>query len=491
MPRGRTVRSGSLVPGSSAKLWPSLPAGSTLLKPSSKLSLRQLWLCEAIRLREEHAGPLEDAEANREARAGGGDLSLRIARRAQALARRDGQAQALQHWLQGARLALIVLLVVALFSGFGLAFAALGEGQRPVNVFWALGGLLGVNGLLLLGWLLGLLLLRNGGAPLGRIWLWLSEKLARDAKAVHLAPALLSLLGRRRLERWGLGLLVHGFWALTMLAALLALLLLLATRRYGFLWESTILGGDTFVALTHALGWLPALFGFPQPDATLVLASGDASMTAEAARQRWAGWLVGVVLVYGLLPRLLLLGFCLWRWRRGSAALALPLDAAGYLLLRPRLMPDHERLGIRDGDPGSVYQPAAGQGSAASQGALLVGVELAARQGWPPPLPAGVADGGVVDSREQRQQLLEQLSRFPVQRLAIACDPRRSPDRGSLALLGELSRCAAATRVWLLPAPAGEALDAVRLELWREALTRAGLAWTEDAPLTWLETGDE
>jgi hypothetical protein len=461
------------------------------LNQSFKPSLRQLWLCEAIRLREEHAGPLEDAEANRQARAGGGDLARRVVARAQSLARRDGQWQALQHGLQGARLALIVLLVAAVVSGVGLAFAALGDGQRPVNVFWALGGLLGVNGLLLLGWLLGLLLMRDGAAPLGRLWLWLSEKLARDAQALHLVPALLSLLQRRRLERWGFGLLVHGFWAVAMLSALVALLLLLATRRYGFLWESTILGGDTFVALTHALGALPALIGFPQPDASLVLASGDALMTAEAARQRWAGWLVGVVLVYGLLPRLLLLALCLWRWRRGSAALALPLDAPGYLLLRPRLMPDHERLGISDADPGTLFQPAAGQGGAASQGALLVGVELAARADWPPPLPAGVGDGGVLDSREQRRQLLEQLSRFPVQRLVIACDPRRSPDRGSLALLGELSRCAAATRVWLLPAPAGESLDVERLNDWRESLERAGLSWTEATPLNWLERGDE
>jgi hypothetical protein len=457
----------------------------------SNLSLRQLWLCETIRLREEHAGPLEDSETNRQARAAGGDLAQRIAHRAGLLARRDGQWQALRHWLQGARLAFVVLLVVAVASGFGLALAALGDGQRPVNVFWALGGLLGVNGLLLLGWLLGLLLMREGSAPLGRLWLWLSEKLARDAQALHLVPALLSLLRRRRLERWGLGVLVHGFWSAIMLTVLFALLLLLATRRYGFVWETTILGGDTFVALTHALGALPALFGFPQPDAGLIRASGDALLTDEAARQRWAGWLVGVVLVYGLLPRLLLMLFCLWRWRRGVAALELPLDAPGYTLLRPQLMPDHERLGVSDADPGEGYRPQAGQGASASQGALLVGVELDERRDWPPPLPPGVADGGVVDSREQRRQLLDQLSRFPVQRLAVACDPRRSPDRGSLALLGELSRSAAATRVWLLPAPSGETLDSARLGDWREALDRAGLAWTDAPPLDWLETGHD
>ncbi|MBU2322559.1 MAG: DUF2868 domain-containing protein, partial [Gammaproteobacteria bacterium] len=101
--------------------------------------LQRLWLCEAIRLREEHAGPLEDSEANRQARAQGSDLASRFQLRALWLAQRDGQQRPQQHWLQGARLALLLLALLALASGAGLAVAALGDGQRPVNVFWALG----------------------------------------------------------------------------------------------------------------------------------------------------------------------------------------------------------------------------------------------------------------------------------------------------------------------------------------------------------------
>ena len=103
--------------------------------------LQNLWLTETVRLREEHAGPLEDQEANRQARAAGGDLATRIHHRARRLAERDGLVEALRHWLQGARLALIVLAVFAIFSGAGLGFAALGDGRTPINVFWALGSL--------------------------------------------------------------------------------------------------------------------------------------------------------------------------------------------------------------------------------------------------------------------------------------------------------------------------------------------------------------
>ncbi|RMP35203.1 hypothetical protein ALQ23_101855, partial [Pseudomonas syringae pv. antirrhini] len=86
--------------------------------------LDTLWLTEAVRLREQQAGALDDQEANRRARAAGGDLTARITHRALGLAERDGMLAALHRWKQGARLALIVLAVLAVISGAGLAFAA-------------------------------------------------------------------------------------------------------------------------------------------------------------------------------------------------------------------------------------------------------------------------------------------------------------------------------------------------------------------------------
>jgi hypothetical protein len=452
--------------------------------------LRRQWLCEAVRLREEHEGLLEDGEANRRARAEGGDLPARIECRALLLANRDGLIGAQQQWLQGARLGLLLLALLALASGTGLAVAALGDGQAPVNVFYALGSLLGLNLLLLLGWLIGLLL-GGHGAGLGRLWLWLSETLARDRRALHIAPALLLLLQRQRLNRWLLGLIVHGLWLLLLCSALLWLLVLLSTRRYGFVWESTLLDGDTFVALTQALGALPSLLGFALPDAATIRASADTPVALDTARHAWAGWLVGVSLVYGLLPRLLLALFCLCQWRTGVARLTLDVQLTGYSLLRQRLLPDSERLGVCDGEPSQHYQPQFVGAASGSQGALLVAVELDERHPWPPRLAAAIADAGVIDSREQRRQLLDQLVRFPQARLVIACDPRRSPDRGSLALFAELARYAASTRIWLLPPAPGEGLDSQRLGDWHHALDELQLAHQDSSPLTWLETGHD
>ncbi|OPB18571.1 DUF2868 domain-containing protein [Pseudomonas fluorescens] len=453
--------------------------------------LHRLWLTETVRLREEHAGPLEDLEANRLARTAGGDLPTRIQQRALHLAERDGLTAALSRWLQGARLALVLLAVVAVISGAGLAFAALGNGLAPVNVFWALGSLLGLNLILLVSWALGLLFAGEHSASLGRLWLWLSEKLARDAKAAQLAPALLLLLQRQKLNRWAVGVLVNSLWLLALLSALVILLTLLATRRYGFVWETTILGADTFVAVTQALGTLPALLGFNVPTVEMIRASGDSALNIESARQAWAAWLVGVLLVYGLLPRLILALLCLWRWKRGRAALRLDLNLPGYAQLRERLMPSSERLGVNDVAPEHLHQVSGGVSELESDGALLVAIELDDQHPWPPKLPANVKNAGILDSRESRNKLLEQLSRFPPARLAIACDPRRSPDRGSLALIAELARSASDTRVWLLQAPPGQALDAERLGDWHAALQQLELSFADCAPLSWLETGHD
>ena len=453
--------------------------------------LHRLWLTETVRLREEHAGPLEDLEANRLARTTGGDLATRIQQRALHLAERDGLAAALSRWLQGARLALLLLAAVAVISGAGLAFAALGNGLAPVNVFWALGSLLGLNLILLISWALGLLFAGEHSASLGRLWLWLSEKLARDAKAAQLAPALLLLLQRQKLNRWAVGVLVNSLWLLALLSALVILLTLLATRRYGFVWETTILGADTFVAVTQALGTLPALLGFNVPTVEMIRASGDSALNIESARQAWAAWLVGVLLVYGLLPRLILALLCLWRWKRGRAALHLDLNLPGYAQLRERLMPSSERLGVNDVAPDHLHSISGGASELESDGALLVAIELDDQHPWPPKLPANVKNAGILDSRESRNKLLEQLSRFPPARLAIACDPRRSPDRGSLALIAELARSATDTRVWLLQAPPGQALDAERLGDWHAALQQLEVSFADCAPLTWLETGHD
>jgi hypothetical protein len=448
--------------------------------------LQTLWLCEAVRLREEHTGLLEDSEACRTARSTQGSLAQRVQARGLFLAKRDGLLSAMQHWLQGAKLALWILIVSALISGIVLAKTALSGSPLAINIFWALASLIGLNLLSLLAWCFSLIFSSQASSPLSQTWLWLSNKLARDAKAAQLAPALFVLLQRHHLLRWGVGRLLHGWWLITLCTALLSLLALLATRRYGFVWESTIVASDSFVMLVDSLGAPAAWLGFALPDSQLIRNSGIQALENEHARHIWASWLLGMLLIYGIVPRLVCSLLCEWRWRRGVSRLQLNVHDPIWQPLQQRVQPSSERLGVIDAAPAEQpHHPAGSQ--LAGQAAVIVAIELDDSISWPPELPKYVLDAGVIDTREQRQKILEQLSVSPPARLLIVCNPQRSADRGTLHLIAELSRTATHTRVWLLPT---ESIDE-RVNNWQEQLDALKITHSRSAAWAWLEHGDE
>lgn len=432
------------------------------------------WLAEAIRLREEAAGALDDREAVAAVRATDGGVEARIVRRALLLGEHEGMAGMIAAWRGRSRLVLMLVSVVALASGFGAALAVLGDGTRAVNVVWALGSLLGVHLLSLLLWGVGLSLGgRDAGGSLGRVWLWLSMRLSpAGPAAVYVAKALAGLLGRARLLRWWLGAVTHGVWFAALCGALIGLLATLSARRYGFAWETTILSADVFVHLVRILGWLPAQVGFAVPDAEQVRASGTAATVDEATRIAWSSWLAGCMTMYGIVPRALLWAMCLVLWRVGRARLRLDLALPGYAVLAARLAPGSERIGIMDADPGRFAGSRADGAHLAGRGSpLAVGLELPRSAAWPPVLPARVRDAGVIDSREQRKRLLAELQADPPVRLLVACDAGQTPDRGSLELIADLSRYAGDCRVWLT----GGGRAGGYAPHWRESLDRIGM----------------
>ncbi len=462
-----------------------------MLVTDSTSHLHTLWLCETVRLREEQTGLLEDGEACRKARTTQGSLGERLQVRGLFLAQRDGLITAQQHWLQGAKLALWLLMFSAVLSGVVLAKTALSGNAETINIFWALASLIGLNLLSLLAWCLGMVFSRQSSSPLSHLWLWLSNKLARDARAAQLAPALLVLLQRYQLLRWGLGRLLHGWWLLALCSALLTLIALLATRRYGFVWESTIVASDSFVMLVNHFGTPAAWIGFSVPDSGLIQRSGLQALEGEQARHIWASWLLGMLLIYGILPRLICSLFCEWRWRRGIKHLQLNADDPVWQPLHERVQPSSERLGVVDAAPAVLPSTTAGS-QLTGHAAVLLAIELDDSISWPPEhlrsgQPTKVQDAGVIDTREQRRHILEQFSAHPPARLLVACNPQRSADRGTLHLIAELSRTATQTRVWLLDMDA----PAERLDNWQEQLDELKIVHSRAAPWDWLEQAND
>lgn len=444
--------------------------------PGSWQVFHDRWLAEAVRLREQAEGIQPDEALVARLRASRESVEARILVRAGEIGARWGMDETIRRWIARERLVAWVLAAVAVLAGFGAALAVLGDGGRPVNVVWALGGLLGVHMLSLTAWILALGLTggRSGGVP-GRLWQAISTRFSAGGNAEAVGRARLRLHARGGLERWWLGAVTHGFWLMLLLGMLLGLLGGLALRRYGFVWETTILPATVFEGLVASLGWLPSLLGFPVPDADLVRASGDVALTSEVARRTWSMWLVGCLLTYGLLPRVGLWALCSWKVAAGRRRLRLYPDDPAFSGLAERLAPPSERIGVSDAAPQHLETPHMVAPHQATGAAMAVGIELdSARVPWPPRLPPSVRDGGIVDSREQRARILATIEATMPARLLLVCDPRLSPDRGSLALIASMSVHAGACAVWL----AGD--DAVagseRLQHWLEALAELGLA---------------
>lgn len=440
----------------------------------------QAWLTETLRLREAHWGPLDDSAEVRRARAHGGDFAQRITHRAQALGRREKLDQTLKHWAQVARWSLAAMLALALVTGFGMALGALGDGSRPVNLLLALTALLGLHALTFALWLAGLGIKGNGGgAWLGRIWLNATRKLARGPDAALAPRALGSLLGRSGALRWTLGAISHALWLVALSSLLATLLALLSARRYAFNWETTLLSPDAFVALTQALGWLPARLGFRMPSEAMIRLSDGLSALPQETLALWSSWLVGCVVTYGIAPRLAAFAAsALLAWRSIRRAAVLDTSLPGYASLRPRLMPPSESIAPdAPGGPDTHARVAPLRPDAGFQdGPLLVGLELAPDTAWPPAnLPAGVQDAGVIDGRAQRHALIDHLHLHPVPRLLIVCDGYQTPDRGTLAYVAELSAGAGDTCVSFAAPPAGASAQEFRLDAWRRQLEAAGV----------------
>jgi hypothetical protein len=393
-------------------------------------------------------------------------------------------------WQTQARFVLGLLAALALLSGFFSATSLINNGVygsegRVVNVVWMLGALLVVPLLSLLAWLFLLALPgAHGKTLLGQFGYWLQRHLPGQTRArLHVGHALFSLLNHHRLLRWGMGSLTHLLWLLALVAAVAGLLLMLATQRHVFVWETTILPGAVFVDFVTAIGTLPGYFGFTTPSQEMILASGsNHTMQSDAARHAWAAWLIGCVIIYGVLPRLFAFLLTFWQWKHGVARLKLDLTQPGFAMLRARLHVEAQNLGVIDPAPAALHNSSlhpwpAHEHTPGSRPALL-GLELGADLAWPP------ADSGRfkvyprIESRAERQRMMDALRADPPSSLLIAIDTRLSPDRGSLHTINQWAQHSATALLWLMQPPGAHN---ERRTAWRDSLLAAG--WPQDALL--------
>jgi hypothetical protein len=441
--------------------------------PPSALALQDATITEAVQLAEQ-AGPLDDAQALREAIARRAAGPGRIVERALILGQRMGLQEEIARaraWSPWVLLALVALIVL---SGLTLAGSVIGGGERKINVVVALASLLGLHMLTLLLWLFGLIVpLRSFNASFGWLWLALTARVAggKRGQAPLLLRAVSRLLARARLLPWALGFVSHAIWTLSFAVVLAVMLFALAFRNYTLSWETTILEPGFFVHGVRWLGWAPARLGFPVPDAQAVL-SVQSPLAAASDQRAWALWLTGCIVVYGLLPRALLalLSAAVWQLRKKN--LRPDLSQPYFHRLRARFDALEPRR-IVDADPGNVPkgQPAHLQG-ATTDTLLAIGFELPDELPWPPAALAATntrvlrIDG----SARARRELLDTLARLRPRRVLVGCNAASTPDRGTERFLRELISLSGECRLWLLGAP-----DEAAHRRWRAWLADTGL----------------
>lgn len=465
---------------------------------SSQTPFRQRLIAESVRLHEDRLGRiLDDPAAEARSREAAGDFEQRILRRAEGLALGRRLADTLEgmHPVRG--WLVLAALLLALLAGITTSVAVFGQ-QATVNIGWALSALLGLQLLMLVLWLVFMLVRPgtgttasgSGGGLLGRALIGGFERLgrrwSRRPESALVLAAGVGLLRREALGRWVASSLTHGLWTTFCVGALVATIFALSVRQYDFVWGTTLLTEDSFVALMALLGAPAQWLGWPVPDEAVVRAS-RIGVEETRGRALWSGLLLSSLLFYGLLPRLLLTLFSVFLARRAARRLRLDTSLPGYARLSERLGAHARSIGVLD--PRTADTPAAlsegprGRPEPVTGTVLLIGMELErGSEAWPPRLP-GITWSplGRADDRAQRQDVLAALRARtePPGVVLVVCSLARTPDRGAERFLAAV-RGEAAAPVWAL-LDEGHRLEARgidrpgRVHHWEQAARRAGL----------------
>lgn len=429
----------------------------------------------------EAAGPLDDAHELRQALGEAPTRAGQVQVRAWLLGQRLGLPQELARWRHVGRWILLGLTVVVALTGLVAGRSVLAS-DRSVNAMGALVGLLGLNFLALAVWLAGLVMARSGGRTIGdfsfgRLVLGLAARLPvdRGPHALTLLRAARVVMRRQRLWPWLTGMLSHVVWIGVLALTFVVLFLGFAFQSYQLSWETTILSTGFFEAVVRATSGPLAALGIPVPDASAVRQAGQTGILLDASVQRqWAWWLMGCVLVYGLLLRLLLLAFSIWRWRAGMDQLTgIDLGDPYIQAVVRRLDAMEPASSVLDREnPEAGPSPAAPTPAApAAPGSLaVVGFELPPEWPWPVSgLPVGTQPPQrIAGGASERQVLLAGLAQTRPQALLLLVHAPSSPDRGTARFVREAA--AAATKVALLPLGEGD------IGRWRDWLGSAKLA---------------
>lgn len=369
------------------------------------------------------------------------DFLQRLTRRSKRLIEDNALTEALQQPQKKFTIARLICLIIAALLGALAAYHAISN-AATLNIYWLLMVLLGFNLLSIVIWLCGITfnlqsLITGIAAQLAS---WLPFRKQKD----HSTDAIAARSWRTRclsgtVGKWRISTFTHQFWLVYLAAGIGVLVLLMMAKQYNFVWGTTLLPDNSLPQLTKYLGTPLQYAGIDIPNDPQITASRSGTGTQNAeTRTAWANFLIGVLLLYGLLPRLILLifsiGMSFWAERNAKLDLYLPY----YISLRQRLIANNTAARVIDADPLQKTQApthtTAPKNHTLPADAQAIGIELSSQVIWPQYV---TAQQNIVDQQSFADTI--RLIKKQNNPLLIGVALHRLPDRGVQRMIGELT----------------------------------------------------
>ncbi len=431
-------------------------------------------LIEQLRYIETEDSLVDDVDILATDVVGHGEFAARLWQRAERLIVHNELMPALRRATKRSRIAKGVALSVAVVLG-ALATNFAVSADTTINIYWLLLVLLGFNLLSMLLWLVGISFKLDGlvAGVLAQLTSWVPGQFKEKSQASAAADrAWLACNFGGRVGKWQFSTITHQLWLAYLLSGLAVLLLALMARQYDFVWGTTLLSDSAFVSLTELLGRPLQVLGLTTPTAEQVQQTriGAELPLTVTQRNSWAQFLLGALLMFGVLPR-----FLLWCWAMAMRTVArrdFALDdyLPYYISLRQQLLPLAGHGEIVDAD---AFPPAAPEMAAINSAthsvpidAQWVAVELGEEIDWPPAFVGKDKNLGLVKDRQSLADIVQRLEKQPGEVVAVAVLAARAPDRGVQRAITSLF--ATGTQPWLvlLQDEKHDTISATRLEAW-------------------------
>ncbi|SDG89380.1 DUF2868 domain-containing protein [Nitrosomonas sp. Nm132] len=377
----------------------------------------------------------------------------RLTIRARHLIQDNALATTLQHpqklFIRASRASLIVAAILGALA----AANAVGE-SSTLNIYWLLAVLLGFNLISIMLWMTGISFNLQGlsAGVIAQLVCWLpyrhkekeSDSISSLAARGWWETCLTGAVGK-----WRISVLTHQFWLTYLATGMALLILLMMAKQYDFIWGTTLLPESSLPELTQLLSKPMEFFGLIPPDSYQIAASrvGAAIQDAET-RSAWAKFLLGALLLYGILPRLALLLVSVLMQKLVEHRFKLDLYLPYYITLRQRLMAHEFESSVIDADPQIVIEKTITAprqlGRGIPQNALAIGIELDDHIIW----PNGMSCSKNVIDQTSFSEAAQVIKKFDGS-LLIGVAAHRLPDRGVQRTIRELIANTSG-EVWLI-----------------------------------------